>query len=227
MAAYEAALQIYRAIHEPLGEASVLLVKGRMALRMNDLPAAREAHEAALQIYRAIDDRLGELNVLHIRGDLALRIADLQGAVEAYGAALQIARAIGMRLDEGNALRGLGIARLLLDEGEPEELSASAAIAESIGDSYGLWVSRTAMAAISDPAIGVPELGRAQAYFASAGFTWEAVLARALERLLLDDAAGAGDVLRSIPAGEPAAAVISGLSRRAALRRLLQYLPIA
>lgn len=88
--------------------ASVRQALGDLALREDDLPAARMHYEAALAIYPAIGARLGESNVRQGLGNLALAEGYPVQAFEHHRAALEIHEAISNRLGVGSALRYMG-----------------------------------------------------------------------------------------------------------------------
>jgi Tetratricopeptide repeat. len=122
VASYAAALELFRAVGDRLGEANVQQALGDLALREARLGEARKHYEAALDIYPAIGARLGEANVQQALGDLALREDRLGEARKHYEAALAIYPAIGDRLGEANTLAALS--RLALQQGRDEEARA-------------------------------------------------------------------------------------------------------
>jgi len=73
VASYAAALELFRAVGDRLGEANVQKALGDLARREDRLGEARKHYEAALAIYQDIGARLGEANTLAGLSRLALR----------------------------------------------------------------------------------------------------------------------------------------------------------
>jgi tetratricopeptide (TPR) repeat protein len=137
--AYEAALPLYRAIGNRLGEANVLRATGDLRVRMEDLAGAREAYEAALPLYHAIGERLGEAHALQASGDLRVRMEDLAGAREAYAGALSLYRAISERRGEANVLRATGDLRVRMEDlaGAREAYAGALSLYRALEDRLG------------------------------------------------------------------------------------------
>lgn len=94
---YQAALSIYRAVGERLGQANVLRALGDLLQFQKDMEAALESYQAALSLYRAVGDRLGQANTLAAQGQVALINDEQTKAAELLDQALTIYRVIGDR----------------------------------------------------------------------------------------------------------------------------------
>ncbi len=70
LASYQAALTLYRAVGDRLGEANVQKAIDDVQRFRDDRDAALASYQAALTLYRAVGDRLGEANVQKAIGDV-------------------------------------------------------------------------------------------------------------------------------------------------------------
>ena len=85
---YEAALGLFRAVGDRLGEANVLKAQGDVLAFQKRNDEALAKYEAALGLFRAVGARLGEANVLKAQGDvLAFQDGGMRGAGEVRGGA--------------------------------------------------------------------------------------------------------------------------------------------
>jgi len=177
VASYAAALELFRAVGDQLGEANIQKALGDLALREARLGEARKHYEAALAIYPAIGDRLGEANVQQALGDLALREDRLGEARKHYEAALAIYPAIGDRLGEANVQKALG--DLALREARLGEArkhyEAALAIYPAIGARLG---EANVQQALGDLALREDRLGEARKHYEAALAIYPAIGAR-------------------------------------------------
>jgi len=103
----EEALEIFRALRDPQGEALALSSLGMLAMIEGNLERAAEHHVASLTLFREIEDAAGEARALGSLGLLALDRGDLREAAEH----------LAIKLDEQDAsaywLEGLAALRLV------------------------------------------------------------------------------------------------------------------
>ena len=119
VASYAAALELFRAVGDRLGEANVQQALGDLALREDRLGEARKHYEAALAIYQDIGDRLGEANTLAALSRLALQQGRDEEARALLQQAVDLHAAIGSRYDVAADLGNFGL--VLRDLGRLEE----------------------------------------------------------------------------------------------------------
>ena len=123
LASYAAALELFRAVGDRLGEANTLRAIGDVqSFRKEEMEAALASYAAALELFRAVGDRLGEANTLQAIGDVLRFRDEYDQALAHYGQALELFRAVGARLGEANTLASMS--RLALREGREEEARA-------------------------------------------------------------------------------------------------------
>jgi len=136
-----------REVDDSRGEAHTRKALGDLALRTDDLDAARDDYRAALEIFRQIGDRLGEAHARRALGDLALRTDDLNTARDDYRAALELFRQIGARLGEAYARKGLGnLALRTADlDAARDDFLAAIELFRQIGDRFGEAHARKAL----------------------------------------------------------------------------------
>ncbi len=122
-----------------LGVANTRHALGDLALRSDDLQAARDDYRAALDLFRQIGERLGEANTRKALGDLALRSDELPTARENYRAALDLFRQIGARQGEAYVLMSVGDLHLGVEEWDSaiECYKAALPIFQAIGAKLG------------------------------------------------------------------------------------------
>ncbi len=113
---YDAALPLYRAERDRLGEANVLQSLGDLESRLGQIDDARGHYDAALPLYRAERDRLGEANVLWSLGDLERRLGQIDDARGHYDAALPLYRAERAKLGEANVYMSIGDMYIALEK---------------------------------------------------------------------------------------------------------------
>jgi len=102
------ALELYRALGDPLGEANTLKAIGDVQQFRDERDAALDSYQQALALFRQVGDRLGEANVLHAIGDIQRFCDEYDTALASYRCALELYRAVGARLGEANALQSIG-----------------------------------------------------------------------------------------------------------------------
>jgi len=109
LASYAAALELFRAVGDRLGEANTLRAIGDVqSFRKEEMEAALASYAAALELFRAVGDRLGEANTLQAIGDVLRFRDEYDQALAHYGQALELFRAVGARLGEANTLKAIG-----------------------------------------------------------------------------------------------------------------------
>ncbi len=116
---YRAALGLFRAVGDRLGEANTLQAIGDVQRFRDEYDAALESYRAALGLYRAVGSRLGEANTLAARSRLALRQGRDEEARALLQQAVDLHTAIGSRYDVAVDLGNFGLA--LRDLGRIEE----------------------------------------------------------------------------------------------------------
>ena len=84
---YEAALGLFPAVGDRLGEANVLQAQGDVLAFQDRRDAALGKYEAALLLFRAAGARLGEANVLKAQGDVLAFQKQNDAALGKYEAA--------------------------------------------------------------------------------------------------------------------------------------------
>ena len=117
---YQQALEIYRAIRDRNGEATVLHNLGNLLsdygymrhlgyayTRQGQVEKVIETYQQALKIYREIGNRQGELGILFSLGRLCGSIQDLPKAIEYTQQYLKLFRELHPRDDESSILRYL------------------------------------------------------------------------------------------------------------------------
>ncbi|MCX7839081.1 MAG: hypothetical protein N2559_06450, partial [Anaerolineae bacterium] len=117
IASYAAALELYRAVGDRLGEANVLQAMGDIQAFRKENEAAIASYAAALELYRAVGARLGEANVLAARGRLFL-LSDPKQADVLLDQAIQIYKQIGDRYSVPAQIGNYGWALLRLGEAD-------------------------------------------------------------------------------------------------------------
>jgi tetratricopeptide (TPR) repeat protein len=168
LASYAAALELFRAVGDRLGEANTLKAIGDvLRFRPDEYDQALAHYGQALELFRAVGDRLGEANVQQALGDLALREARLGEARKHYEAALAIYPAIGARLGEANVQQALGDLALREDRlGEARKhYEAALAIYPAIGARLG---EANVQQALGDLALREDRLGEARKHYEAA-----------------------------------------------------------
>ena len=108
LSAYEEAVKLYRAEHDNLGLAYVLLSMGNLLSRQGDQKGTLSACEEAEKLYRAEHDNLGLANVLNARGDLLLCTGNQKGTLSACEEAEKLYRAEHDNLGLANVLNARG-----------------------------------------------------------------------------------------------------------------------
>jgi tetratricopeptide (TPR) repeat protein len=175
LAKYEAALDLFRAVGDRLGEANVLKAQGDVLAFQKQNAEALAKYEAALDLFRAVGARLGEANVLQAQGDV-LAFQDRRAeALAKYEAALDLFRAVGARLGEANVLAAKG--QLEIVEGHQEQgdklLEEAITLYKAIGDHYSVPAQTGnygwALLRAGDPDGARPYLLRAAQGFAEIG----------------------------------------------------------
>jgi tetratricopeptide (TPR) repeat protein len=137
--AAERALEMARALDDPLREALALRRLGEGALRRYNLPTARQALEQAAALFRELD-RLNDVAITLRDLASALRqLNDFAAAQRAAEEALQLSRSVGDRRGEALALGA--VASVHSAQSRPEEAlpldEESLAISREIGDIAG------------------------------------------------------------------------------------------
>lgn len=121
---YDAALALFKAVEDRLGEAKVLQARGDLRRRQEDLAGAGQDYDAALALFKAIESRLGEANVLQARGGLAREQKDLAAAWDSYVNALKLYEAVEDAVGMSNVLAEM--ARVLALAGRWDEARTAA-----------------------------------------------------------------------------------------------------
>ncbi|MCB1820342.1 MAG: tetratricopeptide repeat protein, partial [Candidatus Competibacteraceae bacterium] len=140
---YQAALPLYRAIQDHLGEANCQKALGDLALRQADLAAADRHYQAALPLFRAIQARLGEANCLQSLGRLLLARNELAAAFGRFLDVLAVFQEIRDGLGEQAAFGYL--ARTAATVGHTDQALAlaerSRQIGRAIDDRFGQLIN--------------------------------------------------------------------------------------
>ncbi len=105
---YDAALPLYKAEQDQLGQANLLKSLGDLERHLGHLEEARSHYDAALPLYKAVQDQLGQANLLLRLGDLEYRLGHLEEARSHYDAALPLFKAVQSQLGQANLLKSLG-----------------------------------------------------------------------------------------------------------------------
>jgi len=136
---WEKALQIYREIKNPKGEAASLNNLGTAYGFLGKYQKAIEYQQQSLVITREIKDRQGEVDALGNLGIAYGSLGQYQKAIEYQQETLAIAREIKDRRGEANSLGNLGIAYDFLRQYQKaiEYQQQSLAIKRKIGDRQG------------------------------------------------------------------------------------------
>jgi tetratricopeptide (TPR) repeat protein len=92
----EHALELYRALGYPRGEAEALNDLGVVSQATGDYRVAAANYLRALELQRTIGSRLGEAEVLNNLGELSLMSATPEEALTWYEQALAIAKGSGL-----------------------------------------------------------------------------------------------------------------------------------
>jgi predicted ATPase/DNA-binding CsgD family transcriptional regulator len=115
-AAYEEALEIWRALHDRRQIAATLRHYGVVPHHLGDFATARQMLEESLRLSQAVDDRYGTRLSMRNLADLYGDSGDLAAAVSSYEQTLSSARAENDHHETACALRGLG--HLALAQGQ-------------------------------------------------------------------------------------------------------------
>jgi CHAT domain-containing protein/SpoVK/Ycf46/Vps4 family AAA+-type ATPase/Tfp pilus assembly protein PilF len=140
---FEAALQLFRAASDRLGEGSTLSSIGRVYEDLRKDEQALTSYQQALAIFQEIGNQPMVGTILHVIGLVCDNLGRLEQALDSYQQALAIAREIGDREGEGRTLRNL--VRVYLQLGQVYQalgqyrqaldyLEQALAIAREIGD---------------------------------------------------------------------------------------------
>lgn len=105
---YEAAISLYRAVNDRLGEASCIMSIGDIALRRSDLNAALSFYLHAKALYETECHSIGEANCIQSIGDISLQQAQYDDAMRHYADAIPLYRRENARVGEANCLKGIG-----------------------------------------------------------------------------------------------------------------------
>lgn len=105
---YQAALDLYEALGDRLGQAHTRRVWGDLCQFLKQSPEALAHYTTALDLYRAVGDRLDEANTLKALGDLFQFTDQTEAAIDHYGRALTLYRDLGDRLGQANTLKAQG-----------------------------------------------------------------------------------------------------------------------
>ncbi len=93
---YEAALGLFRAVGDRLGEANVLLQMGDQARAARDYDRSRNYYDTTLQLYTMIGDRYSLARVLYRLGDWFAEQEQKEAARPYYQRAIALWQAIGL-----------------------------------------------------------------------------------------------------------------------------------
>ncbi len=121
--AYVTALEIYREIGAPLGEASALMNLGNVHFRERKFKDALDMYERTLSIHKEIGNALGQANALTNLGSLFSKTDRHQEAVECAHEARSLYEKVGARTQGMKSVETL-IKRLERDGGAGDEVSA-------------------------------------------------------------------------------------------------------
>ncbi|MBB5954393.1 tetratricopeptide (TPR) repeat protein, partial [Saccharothrix tamanrassetensis] len=102
------ALDLHRALDQPVWEADALSQVGWYAARLGDFDTARDHCRAALALNRHHHDSIGEASTLDSLGFIAHRTGDHRQAVEHYQQALVLFRTLGYTYEVPDTLGKLG-----------------------------------------------------------------------------------------------------------------------
>ncbi|MGB8214748.1 MAG: NB-ARC domain-containing protein [Anaerolineales bacterium] len=103
LASYNAALQLFRAVGDRLGEANVYLSIGSTKRESGDISGARKDFQYALERYKEIGDGYSQARALYRIADCEKDEGNREQALELYKAAYEIWRNIGL-LDIANQI---------------------------------------------------------------------------------------------------------------------------
>jgi DNA-binding SARP family transcriptional activator len=156
----QAALEVFRAVGDYVGQAHVLHNLAQVWLDYGADDTAGEMLEEAAAICQRIGNRRVYAQVQRQVGDLRLRCGDLGQAAEAYGSVLSIVRESRDRVGECYAL--VGLSRVDIQRGQPESaervLVELLETAEEIGD---LTVESMAALALAEAQVAAGKLSAA------------------------------------------------------------------
>ncbi|MFZ5922454.1 MAG: tetratricopeptide repeat protein, partial [Chloroflexota bacterium] len=133
---YHAALQLFKAVGDRLGEANVLKAIGDVQQFRKETDAALDSYHAALQLFKAVGDRLGEANVLAALSRMAVREGKIVEAERQFAEIIQMRRAIQDLYSEGADYGNFSFA--LLDAGHKAKAKEYALEARSVFERINL-----------------------------------------------------------------------------------------
>ncbi|HET8797312.1 MAG TPA: tetratricopeptide repeat protein, partial [Thermoanaerobaculia bacterium] len=142
---YEAAIPLFQATDNALGEANCILFFGDIALRRSDHDTARARYEEALPLFRKVGSLLGEANCIRSLGGIALIRSDHDTASARYEEALPLYRKVGDLLGEANCIRRLGDIALERSDHDTararyeEALSLYRKVGSLLGEANCIW----------------------------------------------------------------------------------------
>lgn len=125
--AFQRALDLYRQLDSPRGQAGMLTDLGRLLYRTGDRSGAFAAFDEGLALYRRLGDKLGQAAIQNERGRLSQFSSDFQGAERAYGQALELYVQLGDAPGQASVLNDMGrLSYSTSDFGRAAELLSSA-----------------------------------------------------------------------------------------------------
>lgn len=155
------ALQYYRDLQHPLGEARTLSHLGLVTETSGAYDQAFAFYEAALALHRAQNNSIGIASVLHNMGNLHCHQNNIEQAMALYNECLEIYEQHDSKSDI--ALISLGIGAVARDLGQAEvaheAFARSRTLAEALGDE---WTRGTALINLGDVAQDANNLSEAK-----------------------------------------------------------------